>query len=606
MAPTLNFDREQDQVLFTGNSYVKVVILNRPQKLNSLNHEMGNGKAFCAGGDVVSVITSSVAGHWTYAASFYKKQLILDHLVATYKKPIVSLINGVVMGGGAGLSIPTRFRVVTEKAVFAMPEASIGLFPDVGSNYFLSRLPGYFGEYLGLTGARLNGAEMAACGLATHFVPSLKLKLLENALEDLSSPNVSTITALIETFSEKANVKEDSTFRRRGRVQKFEECLYRDYNIACHFFRGTFGYDFYEGSRAKLFHKDNKPKWEPSKLELVDEEMVDEYFSNLNDEEWEFLRFPDRSNSQIDHPSTYNGSQFHLSERTKPVILNRIQKLNILNYEMLSQIKKNLEMYENDPLVKLVILKANGKAFCAGGDVVSVIVCSLAGHWTYNSIFYKKLLSLEYFIATYAKPTVSLINGLVMGGGAGLSINTKFRVVTEKAIFAMPEASIGLFPDVGASFFLSRLPGSFGEYIGLTGARLDGAEMVACGLATHFVNSMKLNSLENVLQTVTSDVSMATVIETFTDKANLKKESSLRRDYTIGAHILRRTVSNDFYEGSRAKLFDKDNKPKWEPSKLELVSDEMVDQCFRNVNDADLDCLKLAHHRSNSQIASRL
>ncbi|KAK8470396.1 hypothetical protein PHAVU_004G134901 [Phaseolus vulgaris] len=377
MAPTLNFDREQNQVLFTGNSCVKVVTLNRPQKLNSLNHEMicqiksnlelyendplvqlvilkGNGKAFCAGGDVVSLITSSLVGHWTYAASFYKKELILDHLVATYKKPTVSLINGIVMGGGAGLSMPTRFRVVTEKAIFAMPEASIGLFPDVGASYFLSRLLGYFGEYLGLTGARLDGAEIAACGLATHFVPSIKLESLENALQVLNSPNVSTISALIKTFAEKPNVKEDSPFRRlevinkcfsketveeiieslehelqigaekwitnalsymrsscptslkiflksikRGRVEKIDQCLYRDYNIACHFFRGTFGNHFYEGSRAKLFDKDNKPKWEPSKLELVDKEMVNQYFRNINDEEWEPLRFPDRSNSQI-------------------------------------------------------------------------------------------------------------------------------------------------------------------------------------------------------------------------------------------------------------------------------------------------------------------
>ncbi|XP_061342972.1 probable 3-hydroxyisobutyryl-CoA hydrolase 3 [Gastrolobium bilobum] len=365
------------EVLVTGNSCVKVVTLNRPQKLNSLNHEMicqlkknlelcendssvklvilkGNGKAFCAGGDVVSVITSGLAGHWTYPASFYKKQLILDHLIASYKKPTVSLINGVVMGGGAGLSMNTRFRIVTEKAVFAMPEASIGLFSDVGASYFLSRLPGYFGEYLGLTGARLKGAEIAECGLATHFVTSTKLNSLENALEAVTSSNVSTIATMIETFTEKANAKEESSFRRletinkcfskgtveeiiqsleneleigaelwitdalsylrsscptslkiflksirKGRAQNIEQCLYRDYNIACHFFRRTITNDFYEGSRAKLFDKDNKPKWEPSKLELVNEEMVDQYFRNVNDEEWESLQFPDRSHSQI-------------------------------------------------------------------------------------------------------------------------------------------------------------------------------------------------------------------------------------------------------------------------------------------------------------------
>ncbi|BAU02536.1 hypothetical protein VIGAN_11208500 [Vigna angularis var. angularis] len=378
MAPTLNFDREQNQVLFTGNSCVKVVILNRPKKLNSLNHEMicqissnlelyendplvqlvilkGNGKAFCAGGDVVSAITSSVAGHWTYAARYYQKLLTLDHLIATYNKPTVSLMNGIVMGGGAGLSMPTRFRVVTEKAVFSMPEASIGLFPDVGANYFLSRLPGFFGEYLGLSGARLDGAEIAACGLATHFVPSTKLTSLENALQVLNSPNVSTISALIETFAEKPNVKEDSPFRRlevinkcfsketveeiiesleehesengaekwitnalsfmrsscptslkiflksikKGRVEKIDQCLYRDYIITCHLLIGTLGNHFYEGTRGKLFDKDNKPKWEPSKLELVDEETVNEYFRSINDNEWEYLRFPDRSNFEI-------------------------------------------------------------------------------------------------------------------------------------------------------------------------------------------------------------------------------------------------------------------------------------------------------------------
>ncbi|XP_028768178.1 probable 3-hydroxyisobutyryl-CoA hydrolase 2 [Neltuma alba] len=226
----------------------------------------------------------------------------------------VSLINGVVMGGGAGLSMNTSFRVVTERSVFAMPEVSIGLFPDVGASYFLSRLPGYFGEYLGLTGRRLNGAEMVKCGLATHFVPSKSLNLLENALQSLSTSDISTITALIDKFTEIVYLKENSPLKRletinkcfskgtveeiilslekeievdgaekwmtealnymrescptslkiwlrsvrEGRVQSIEECLKRDYNISCHFLRRTVNNDFYEGSRAKLFDKDNK------------------------------------------------------------------------------------------------------------------------------------------------------------------------------------------------------------------------------------------------------------------------------------------------------------------------------------------------------------
>ncbi|KAI9087830.1 hypothetical protein K1719_030160 [Acacia pycnantha] len=374
MALTLSFVRETNQVLFAGNSCVKEVILNRPKKLNSLNHEMiskmkekltlyenyplvkliilkANGKAFCAGGDVISVITSSVAGHWTYPASFYKKQLTLDHLIATYKKPVVSLIHGVVMGGGAGLSMNTTFRVVTERTVFAMPEASIGFFPDVGASYFLSRLPGYFGENLGLTGRRLDGAEMVKCGLATHLVPSKKLNLLENSLRSVTTSDISTIRAIIDKFSEIADLKEDSSLKRldtinecfskgtveeivrslekeieaggaekwssdalnymrascptslkiwlrsvrEGRGQSIEECLSRDYNIASHFFRRSISNDFYEGSRAKLFDKDNKPMWDPAKLELITEEMVNQYFGEVEDENWECLQLPHRS-----------------------------------------------------------------------------------------------------------------------------------------------------------------------------------------------------------------------------------------------------------------------------------------------------------------------
>ncbi|KAF7813375.1 putative 3-hydroxyisobutyryl-CoA hydrolase 3 [Senna tora] len=263
----------------------------------------------------------------------------------------VSLINGIVMGGGAGLSMNTSFRVVTEKTIFGMPEASIGLCPDVGASYFLSRLPGYFGEYLGLTGRRLNGAEMVACGLATHFVPSKKLRLLENALQSVTTSDTTIIVAVIDKFTEIALVNEDSPFSRlhtinkcfskgtveeivqcleneaengaekwiadalsymrsacptslkiflrsvrEGRAQNIGQCLYRDYNISCHFLRRTLSNDFYEGSRAKLFDKDNKPMWDPPKLELVSKEMVGQYFRDVDDDNWERLQLPNRSN----------------------------------------------------------------------------------------------------------------------------------------------------------------------------------------------------------------------------------------------------------------------------------------------------------------------
>ncbi|XP_034705033.1 3-hydroxyisobutyryl-CoA hydrolase 1-like isoform X2 [Vitis riparia] len=365
---------EPNQVLFEESSCVRKVILNRPHKLNSLTYEMisrilrnlevyekdpmvkllilkGQGKAFCAGGDVVGMVLSINEGHWSFGASFYKKQLTLDYLLATSTKPLVSLINGIVMGGGAGLSMNSMFRVVTENTVFAMPEGQIGLFPDVGASYFLSRLPGYFGEYLGLTGVRLDGKEMLACGLATHFVLSKDLVLLENALSEVASSDPSTISRVISGFSSKISLKKESAYRRletinkcfsrrtaeeilsmleneaangdnkwiiqaissmksasptslkiflklirEGRTKELKDCLIQDYTIACHMFRRTFNPDFIEGSRAKLFEKGKQPKWEPSKLELVRDDFVNQYFEKVDDADWEYLQLPARSN----------------------------------------------------------------------------------------------------------------------------------------------------------------------------------------------------------------------------------------------------------------------------------------------------------------------
>ncbi|XP_030544555.1 3-hydroxyisobutyryl-CoA hydrolase 1-like [Rhodamnia argentea] len=366
-------------VLFEEHLGVRKVILNRPSKLNSLTFEMvsqmfrklriyeddpaanivilkGNGEAFCAGGDVVGNMCSALTGHWSFGASYYKKLLTLVHLIATYKKPLVSLLNGVVMGGGAGISMTGSFRVVTEKTVFAMPEASFGLFPDVGASHFLSKLPGYFGEYIGLTGARLDGATMLECGLGTHFVFSKDLPLLEHTLCSLDSSNASEILYVISKFAHKSNIKGEELHKRlksinkcfsrqtvegilltlekelldnlvekwiaaavnsmkaasptslkiflrsirEGRGQTIEQCLARDYTILCNIMRRKITNDFYEGSRAILFDKDKKPKWEPPKLESVGAETVDMLFKALEDEDdWNRLQLPARSSNLL-------------------------------------------------------------------------------------------------------------------------------------------------------------------------------------------------------------------------------------------------------------------------------------------------------------------
>ncbi|XP_056173551.1 3-hydroxyisobutyryl-CoA hydrolase 1-like isoform X6 [Syzygium oleosum] len=320
---------QEDEVLVEEKSFVRTLILNRPKQLNSASRYMisrllelflvyekdsnvklvilkGKGRAFCAGGDVAALVHDINNGNWKSCAIVSWKVFTLNYLMATYSKPQVSILNGIVMGGGAGCSIHGSLRVATENSVFAMPETALGLFPDTGASYFLSRLPGHFGEYLGLTGARVDGAEMLACGLATHFVPSAKLPSLEAALHTVDSSDKAIISAVIGQYSELPMLKEQSAYRRsdvinrcfsrrtvedilsalirEGRLQGIGQCLVREYRMVCH------------GCRALLLDKDKNPKWEPPRLELVSEKMVDKYFSKVDDEDWEDLKLPARSN----------------------------------------------------------------------------------------------------------------------------------------------------------------------------------------------------------------------------------------------------------------------------------------------------------------------
>ncbi|CAL9093080.1 unnamed protein product [Musa textilis] len=324
-------------VLVEECGFTRILTLNRPRQLNALSAPMimkllklfvayekdsdvkllimkGNGRAFSAGGDVAAVARSVTQGQWALGTEFLGNQYTLNYIIATYGKPQVSILDGIVMGGGAGVSIHGRFRVVTEKTVFAMPETSLGFFPDVGSSYFLSRLPGFFGEYVGLTGARLDGAEMLACGLATHFVPSTNLAYLEDLLTKVETSDPFVICASIDQFSQMVPLKTSSAYNRldmidkcfsketvedivsallfmmvhvadhgvdlllldariqirEGRLQGVDRCLTKEFRLCCHILRLEASKDFLEGFRAILADKDRNPKWEPSRLDLVE------------------------------------------------------------------------------------------------------------------------------------------------------------------------------------------------------------------------------------------------------------------------------------------------------------------------------------------------
>lgn len=182
------------------------------------------------------------------------------------------------------------------------------------------------------------------------------------------------------------------------------------------------------------------------------------------------------------------------------ILLNRPRALNALDLGMIEQLAAAIAEFGADPAVKLVVLEgAGGRAFCAGGDVRRIRELALAGDAAGIEAFFAKEYAVNQAIAGFGKPWISLIDGVCMGGGIGVSVHGSHRVVTEHALLAMPETAIALFPDVGTSFVLPRLPGALGKWLALTGARLKGTEAVEAGLATHFVPRERLAALRAAL-----------------------------------------------------------------------------------------------------------
>ncbi|KAM7048995.1 3-hydroxyisobutyryl-CoA hydrolase, mitochondrial [Acridotheres tristis] len=347
------------EVLLEKKGGAGIITLNRPKTLNALNISMiqqiypqiktweqdpetfliiikgTGGKAFCAGGDIRAITEAGKAGT-KMTQDFFRSEYRLNNAVGTCKKPYVALIDGITMGGGVGVSVHGHFRVATEKTLFAMPETAIGLFPDVGGGYFLPRLSGKIGYYLGLTGYRLKGRDVLRAGIATHFVESEKLPALEKDLIALKSPSKEKIADLLNSYHMKCTIDQEKKFSldehmekinsifsassmeeivkrlkqdgspfalkqletlnkmsptslkltlrqlREGASMSLQEVLRMEYRLsqAC-----MKGHDFYEGVRAVLIDKDQSPKWKPAALEEVSDEFVDNCFKPLGNDD---------------------------------------------------------------------------------------------------------------------------------------------------------------------------------------------------------------------------------------------------------------------------------------------------------------------------------
>lgn len=352
----------------------------------------------------------------------------------------------------------------------------------------------------------------------------------------------------------------------------------------------------------------------------------------------------DEANARIEGPMTKD----ILITREGPIgriRLNRPKAIHALTREMCEAMSETLLAWREDPQVKVVVIDhAEGRGFCAGGDVVMLAKSGATDGREANAFFHAEY-RLNHLLFTYPKPTVAIMDGITMGGGVGISLPCRFRVATENTRLAMPETSIGLFPDVGGGWYLSRLPGRVGQFMALTGARLDGAECRYLGIATHYVEQASLPEMvERIGKTpgrvngaignfaaITPDARIAAnlipiarlfasdrleeVIDCLekdggdwaqSELATLKSKSPLsckvslrllaegagrgdfaeemRAEYALATHV---AGTHDFIEGVRALLIDKDNAPQWEPATPEEVTDEMLDGLFAPLPDGE-------------------
>jgi len=342
-----------EDILFSQNGQLGIISLNRAKALNALTLDMilalqrqltawqeddsvraivlqsNSGNAFCAGGDIRSLYEAGRL-NGSGQMQFFWHEYRLNHFIHHYPKPYISLIDGMVMGGGVGISLHGSHAIATENFVFSMPETGIGFFPDIGASYLLTRCPGFSGLYLGLTGNRVGATDALNAGLVKQIISAERLSALLASLQDVDmsqdafkavdaclhehrlkddlrqpsqfkpaidhcfvQPSIEGIFSALEqegsvwatsienSLSQKSPLSLKVTFAQLQQAKglSLADCLQMDYNLVSHFIKGS---DFYEGVRALIIDKDKQPKWNPASLDQVSEEMVAKYFTRIH------------------------------------------------------------------------------------------------------------------------------------------------------------------------------------------------------------------------------------------------------------------------------------------------------------------------------------
>lgn len=324
------------------------------------------------------------------------------------------------------------------------------------------------------------------------------------------------------------------------------------------------------------------------------------------------------------------------------VTLDRPQALNALDLPMLRLLHEALTAWRDDPDVRTLVVRGNGRAFCAGGDVKAVV--ANRGDTAFMDEVYRVEYQADHLIHRFGRPVVPLMHGITMGGGCGIALHASHPVVAEDITLAMPETGIGLFPDVAGSHFLSRCPGNFGLYMGLTGASIGAADAVALGLARAVVpRDRHADLIDRLASGTAADAAIAELATARPDTARARNRREIARHFqapdalslvqaleslgtawaeqtaallrtrcpfsmevSIRAYhkargqsvaqvlatdfriVQRLMLRDDYFEGVRARLIDRGRAPRWSPGVLEEVALEAVDQCFAPLEGPEL------------------
>lgn len=342
----------QDELLTSVEGGLGIITLNRPQAVNALSYNMigllddaltefehndnvhavlvrGSGdRGLCSGGDVVSIYKSAVENDLAGVVPFFREEYTVDHRVSAYPKPYIAIMNGLVLGGGVGISVPGSHRVVTDSTRLGMPEVGIGFSPDVGGAYYLAHAPCHVGNYMALTGTHVSGADAVYAGMADVLISDEHIEELIQRLQHIEAPEhvdpilaeyhesapspleaeahwidtafgadtVEEILAEVETVADQGNEAAQKALKalqrnsptgmkvaleaiRRAKNLTLAETLAQDLRTTMNAVAGT---ELAEGIRAQLIDKDRNPQWSPARLEEVTDEIVQGFFEPVD------------------------------------------------------------------------------------------------------------------------------------------------------------------------------------------------------------------------------------------------------------------------------------------------------------------------------------